>query len=180
MPDPSAFREAVAFVLDHEGGSSDDPDDPGEATNFGISFRFYKKISPAATKADILGLTREQAVEIYMKYFWLGPGCDKMPPALGFIAFDACVNQGNARAIMMLQRAMRLPVQTIDGVYGPATDKAAQKLYSPALLSEYSAQRGQAYGVAGGFRRYGLGWMRRLIEAHSYALGIYNSNDGRL
>lgn len=52
------FEHAVSFVLAHEGGYSDDPDDDGGETKFGISKRSYPHV-------DVDALTIEQAKVIY-------------------------------------------------------------------------------------------------------------------
>ena len=40
---PDLFDAAVSYVLKWEGGYSNDPDDPGGETNFGISKRAYTR-----------------------------------------------------------------------------------------------------------------------------------------
>ena len=36
------FEEAIKVILKHEGGYSNDKDDPGGATDYGISLRFLQ------------------------------------------------------------------------------------------------------------------------------------------
>ena len=85
------FEQCVKFVLDHEGGYVNHPDDPGGETNFGISKRAYPDL-------DIKNLTIEEAKEIYKRDYW-----DKIPLthsgdyySLGsaMIMFDTAVNMG--------------------------------------------------------------------------------------
>ena len=52
------FETAIAFVLNEEGGYSNDPRDPGGETNFGISKRAHPQV-------DIKNLTLEEAESIY-------------------------------------------------------------------------------------------------------------------
>jgi lysozyme family protein len=67
----SLFEPAVRLVLQHEGGWVDDPLDPGGATNYGISLRFYKQsIDPSATPETIHNLTVQDASNIYLKCWW--------------------------------------------------------------------------------------------------------------
>jgi len=54
----ATFDNAVNFVLQWEGGYSNDPEDPGKETNFGISKKSYPGL-------DIKNLTKEKAREIY-------------------------------------------------------------------------------------------------------------------
>lgn len=171
---PDLFNEFVEYELQAEGGYVDDPDDPGGATNFGISLKFYRdEIDPKADKNAIKALTRDQAIAIYQERFWNLPGCGRMPPAIALLVFDGGINQGRNKAISLLQRSLRMPVEVIDGVYGSKTQLLASMSYSPVLIDELTAQRANAYGD-GNFKKYGLGWMRRLIATHSYAIEVYN------
>ncbi|WP_413462596.1 glycosyl hydrolase 108 family protein, partial [Kingella kingae] len=43
-------------------------------------------------------MSREQAIEIYRKAFWARYQCDKLPSALAWQYFDACVIHGASHA----------------------------------------------------------------------------------
>lgn len=72
----SNFNSAILFVLQNEGGYSDDKVDKGGATNFGISTRFLKLIDKDingdghVNKKDIIELTKDKSIELYKEYFW--------------------------------------------------------------------------------------------------------------
>ena len=85
------FEDALKFVLKWEGGYSNDPNDPGGETKFGISKRSYPNL-------DIKNLTLEQAKEIYLQNYWLKADCDKLTSPLDIIVFDTAVNMGVSRA----------------------------------------------------------------------------------
>jgi len=89
------FKEALNFVLKWEGGYSNDPNDPGGETKFGISKRSYPEL-------DISKLTLEQAKEIYYQNYWLKAGCDTLPYPINICVFDTAVNMGRRRAIEFL------------------------------------------------------------------------------
>src|SRR5664280_1189786 len=57
------FLAAIQYVLLNEGGFSDDPNDPGGATNFGILQRELPGV-------DIRTITREQAISFYLPNYW--------------------------------------------------------------------------------------------------------------
>ena len=70
----SNFESAVEKVLKHEGGYVDHANDPGGATNYGISLRFVKQSTGIDLDVDgdgdidaddIKAMTPEQAKEIY-------------------------------------------------------------------------------------------------------------------
>lgn len=148
------FDIAVAFILDREGGYTNDQHDPGGETKYGISKRAYPDL-------DIPSLTRSDATGIYRKHYWDACRCSELPGGLDLLTFDAAVNQGTDAAIKMLQRALKVKD---DGVLGPVT-MAAALASSKDIATEYAAQRMLAYGLNPNFSRYGLGWSRRLMKA---------------
>lgn len=58
VPTDDLFARCIAFVFESEGGLSEDPNDKGGTTKFGISQRAYPNV-------DIKNLTRQQAELIY-------------------------------------------------------------------------------------------------------------------
>ena len=89
------FEKALKFVLKWEGGYSNDPNDPGGETKFGISKRSYPEL-------DISKLTLKQAKEIYYQNYWLKTGCDELPYPFNIVVFDTAVNMGRRRAMEFL------------------------------------------------------------------------------
>lgn len=154
------FDLALEFVLAQEGGLSDDPHDHGGLTKYGISQRAYPDL-------DIRSLTREDAAALYRRDYWDRCRCDELPPTLRLVVFDAAVNQGVPSAIRLLQRALGVAA---DGVIGPITLAAAHDANHDALLTELVARRINDYGLQPQFVRYGLGWSRRVAQAHALAL----------
>ena len=58
----SSYDEALKRVLEHEGGYSNHPSDPGGPTNWGITIFDYRKyVNPKATAADVRRMTVEVA-----------------------------------------------------------------------------------------------------------------------
>ncbi|SPM44721.1 Uncharacterised protein [Orientia tsutsugamushi] len=101
------FEHAVNFVLSHEGGYSDDPDDDGGETKFGISKRSYPHV-------DVDALTVEQAKNIYKCDFW-EPQLYKDIKDVNFATkvFDLAVNMGSNWAHRLVQRALKSTGQDI-------------------------------------------------------------------
>ena len=90
-----SFEKALSFVLSWEGGYSDDKDDPGGETNFGISKRAYPN-------EDIKAMTKERASMLYRRDYWNVMKCDDMPYPLDVVCFDTAVNMGVGRAQTLL------------------------------------------------------------------------------
>jgi lysozyme family protein len=91
------FDRAMEFVIEWEGGFVDHPEDPGGATNFGISSRAHN-----LTYEQVKSLTLEQAKEIYYREYWLKAKCDTLKWPMNLILFDTAVNVGVNRAVSWL------------------------------------------------------------------------------
>ncbi len=68
MTDRERFDRLIVKVLEHEGGLSDHPDDPGGLTHWGISLRSYLHLG----REGIRNLAKETAADIYCRDWW-GP-----------------------------------------------------------------------------------------------------------
>ena len=80
-----SFNKAFAMVIGLEGGYSNDPNDPGGETKYGISKRYNPDV-------DVASLTLEQAKKIYLERYWIPAGCDNQPYPLDICLFDGAVN----------------------------------------------------------------------------------------
>lgn len=147
------FIRAVDLVLRHEGGLVDNPNDPGGLTNFGISQRAYPDV-------DIRALTRNQAMEIYERDYWLPIRGDELPEPVAIVLFDMAVNMGRDRAVRLLQRALNIPQ---DGLLGPRTVAACINGTRRTVALNLTAERVIAYTGMRGFDTFGRGWLRRSI-----------------
>lgn len=108
------FEPAVTKTIRREGGDqfTDDPDDAGGATRWGISKRAHPEVDPK-------NLTLDGAKTIYLKDYWTplqGDSLTSQPIAEAL--FDTAVNMGTAQAVKLAQVVLGLPP---DGDLGPAT-----------------------------------------------------------
>ena len=150
-------------ILGHEGGYSNHPADKGGETNWGIT-----KTTARANgyTGDMRFLSREQAIEIYRKAFWEKYQCDKLPSALAFQYFDACVNHGASHAAKFLQRACGVAA---DGMVGEQTLAAVSRQSDRDLTLKFHAERTKFYTHLSTFSAFGKGWMRRQADNLIYA-----------
>ena len=147
------FATWVNFILQQEGGFTDDPNDPGGPTNFGLI---------ASDGIDPHTVTRDQAIAVYRTKYWTATKADQLPPAVAIVYADAAVNQGAFAAAKMLQQAAGV---TVDGNVGPATINAAIRANPHDLSQELTARRLVRYATTAHFDHFGLGWMRRAVAA---------------
>lgn len=164
---PSLFEHALAHVLAMEGGWSNDPADPGGATNFGITigdFARYRGVplgsdNRQSLEAELASIDRATVRAIYRDRYWLRAVCPELPAAPAVMHFDAAVNHGIGRANRMLQQAVGV---VPDGEIGPATLAAVRAADELALIGRYAELRRSAYRRLPIFARFGKGWLRRV------------------
>lgn len=136
---------AINHILGHEGGNVNDPTDHGGKTNFGISdLRDGKEDGLIDIDLDGIGdvdpenLTREQAIDIFYKDYWLANQCDKLPQCIALIVFDIAVNQSAIFARKSLQRIIGA---TPDGIIGPNTLAMLESVSNSFVLHELTKRR---------------------------------------
>lgn len=160
MASETTFQTAMSRVLLMEGGYSNDPNDPGGETNFGISKRSYPD-------RDIANLSQADAVAIYREDFWQKTQIVSLADAVAGAAFDLAVNMGAKAGIKIVQRAISFAGTTIvdDGVIGPATMRASFAVDPVKVIALIRWQACLHYlAIVDGrpaSRRYLDGWLRR-------------------
>ena len=118
------FDYAVNIVLWHEGGYSNDPDDPGGETNFGITQDDLKEHMCDFTSfpCDVKDLNRIEAEYFYKKVYWDKynyNAINSLPIATKI--FDMAVNMGAHEAHILVQRSLTYCGHSdiaIDGILG--------------------------------------------------------------
>jgi lysozyme family protein len=112
------FLPAIQYTLVNEGGFSDNPNDPGGATNFGILQREMPGV-------DIRSITRDQAISFYLSNYWnKAPYANINSQEVATKLFDTHVNLGLGSAVMIAQHALGFQPSDIDGNMGPMTVNA--------------------------------------------------------
>jgi len=182
----SVFDLAYSFVQKWEGGSrfTMDPDDPGGATKFGISYRFLEGL-PLSMKdinkddifswRDVQKLEDKKAKEIFKKYFWDTQRLSWFPDCLAVVMFDTSVNLGRFRTAKYLQTA----ISTVpDGIIGPITLdtlKTYLKVIIPGerILIDFILERRIMHyenlrDQTDWGNKYFLGWMNRVNDLKEF------------
>lgn len=152
------FLTAINRVLSHEGGYVNDKDDPGGETKWGISKRSYPSVS-------IKELTRNQAIAIYYRDFWLKTHCEELSDGAGYQFMDSAVNSGISQSIRFMQRAVGV---ADDGIYGPVTLAAIRKVTETDFIMLFLAERLEFMTKLKNWTNHGKGWARRIAQNLRY------------
>lgn len=118
-PPVADFRAALPYALKHEGGWVDDPDDPGGATNFGVTLKVAASVG-ITTKEQLRNITQDQVAQVYRQY-WRFDGIHSQRVATKLL--DMAVNMGLKTAVNLAQRGLNAAGASlsIDGLWGPQT-----------------------------------------------------------
>lgn len=172
-------------IVAREGGYVNDADDPGGATNFGVTIHTMRRLGLDLDRdgdvdaVDVQRLSRSQAVDIFIQHYFQKPRIDLLPVALQASVFDMYVNAGG-NAVKILQRLLgefQEPV-TVDGALGPKSAAAVERAHNKAgsfFIDAYGiARRNYYFRLAdrrAASRKYARtraggkgGWIRRAEE----------------
>ena len=156
-----SVRDIAQEILAREGGYVNDPDDPGGATNHGVTIHAMRRLGLDLTgdgkvdTNDLRVLTADKALQIFIDEYFKKPGLDALPAPRQASVFDMSVNAGS-NAVKILQRLlnqMRISV-SVDGAVGPQTVAACETAMASApdhFVDAYGiARRNYYYALADG------------------------------
>ena len=81
----ASFDKAFELIIGLEGDYSNDPQDPGGETKYGICKTYNPDV-------DIKNLDLQGAKKIYLEKYWIPSGCDEAEYPMDIILFDSAVN----------------------------------------------------------------------------------------
>lgn len=168
----ACFLMALPYVLKHEGGWADDPDDPGGATNFGITLAVARKHG-VPDKAALRAISQEKVAAIYRAGYWQFDGIQDQRVATKI--FDMAVNMGPATAVTLAQRSVNEVGGSVrvDGDYGLQTEGGINFVLPDALLDALCQASAQRYHRIVDLRpssaKFLRGWLKRAASIPSAA-----------
>lgn len=172
------FESFFPTLLSHEGGFVNHPNDPGGATNKGITFATFKANAKALgiepTLENLKSLTDDQAMAIYRARYWNAIRGDEIEDqAVAEQIFDFYVNAGR-NAIKVLQRTVNGFGYHFDinGKIDSAVLSAVNGISPPALYREYREKRIAYYEWIATrnpkLKVFLKGWLNRANSFRSY------------
>lgn len=184
----------LASIIFYEGGYSDDPDDPGGKTKYGITERVAREYGYLGAMED---LTQEQANRIYTELYVDQPHFNlllEINPAVGHKLIDAGVNVGTMRVSTWFQQALNsysrngkdYPKISEDGIIGKKTLEAYQALEKKRgstkacelIIKALDGYQSTYYLKLSAYAKYTVGWIDNRVgnipldQCREYNLGI--------
>ena len=139
------FDKAFEFIMRWEGYKSNDPDDSGGRTIFGISERSHSEVVKRLwdmPKAE----AREEAKIFYKTEYWDRTHGDSLPDKIDIFAFDTAVNIGISQSSWI-------------------TDEGLNNLFDCFIMRlRYYSQ----IAKYGNNIKYLRGWLNRVIDLWEY------------
>lgn len=167
------FLRCHEIIARWEGGYSDHPNDPGGATNFGITIGTLSAWrGRAVTKSDVRDLSYGEALEIFAARYWRVIQGDELAPAVALMTYNAAMNSGPSRGVRFLQEALNRQgaAVDIDGEMGPQTLRASARADARMLVKDYAETYTAFYESLPTFGTFGRGWLNRLSDVEENAL----------
>ena len=146
----NSVRQIAQEIVDREGGFVNDPDDPGGATNFGVTIHTMRRLGldldrdGSITVADVHALSRPQAVQIFLEHYYNRPLIAELPQPLQATVFDMYVNSGSNAVKILQQLLVEMGFKVaVDGALGPQSLSAVR-----AAFQAGPEEMTNAYGIA--------------------------------
>jgi len=148
------FDAALKVLFPEEGPYSNDPQDPGGETKWGIARNMHREI----TDDQWARWTQADSIALYRSKYWDAHRCGELPWDWALALFDGEVNQGGT--VVLAQEALGIK---IDGIVGPQFIEAAEES-QPFHVQKYLALRAKRYTQAPLWAQDGQGWLIRLFN----------------
>jgi lysozyme family protein len=169
-----AFNACIPIILSSEGGYVDNPHDPGGPTNLGITLNTLSGwLGRPASIDDVKALTPDIAGQIYQANYYNPVHGPDLQDGVDLMAFDASVNSGPGRAIMLLQTALGVKA---DGLFGRMTLAAAKAKDPSDTINAFHDAHAAFYRCLSTFPVFGKGWLARNDRTCRLALAMISSD----
>lgn len=160
-------QQVLSWTGLSEGGYVNHPDDPGGATNLGVTQRVYSawRISHGLPARSVRHITQDEAHRLFVEQYFEPVWFDKLPSGVDYCQADYSINSGPHQATKDLQRVLVDLGNDIavDGQMGVVT-LAAVRSEDPALIVSAVCNRRLAFMKS--LRHWPTfkgGWERRVM-----------------
>lgn len=169
------FDVAFEILLEFEGEYTNNLNDPGGITKYGISKKSYPQL-------DIENLTKEDAQKIYYRDFWIPLKCNDIPSGINIALFDTAVNIGLKNAVKLFQITINYIRKennkkeiSVDGIIGNQTLGALEEVLKThtivSIISIFLMKRIEYYvniiSKNKKLKEFLFGWIKRTIVLYN-------------
>jgi lysozyme family protein len=176
------FEKGIPIVLCQEGFFSDDKDDNGGTTKYGISLRFLKSLGKdgdlnddgIVDKKDFEDLSKEIAIKLYRTSFWDANKLSLLKHQhLASFILSIAVNVGNYRCGKLIQKSLneisRGNAVKEDGIIGTKTigllnDVKNMSVFIGTFALNVIGFYRDLVASNSKQRKYLLGWINRVFD----------------
>ncbi|MBO1529664.1 glycoside hydrolase family 108 protein [Psychrobacter sp. F1192] len=152
----NVFDNIFDRLMKHEGGYVNHPNDPGGETMYGVT----KRVAQAhGYYGPMRSLPKSTAKAITEKSYYKAVKGDQLDRLIAWQLTDAAYNHGNRQAVKFLQRAVGA---SADGLIGPRTLAAVEKMDKNDVVFLFNAERIEFYTRLRTWQTFGRGWARRV------------------
>jgi lysozyme family protein len=142
------FKKSLDYVLGNEGGWSNNKNDKGGATKFGITLTTLEAWKECeCTVEDIRQLSANEACKIYENFYWDKYHLNLISnDSIATALFDMIINMGPSNAIKLAQKTANMSLRILpralvveDGAMGSATAIAINMVDTKDYLVNFQA-----------------------------------------
>jgi hypothetical protein len=171
------FETAFQKLMKSEGGYVDHPNDPGGATNIGVTQRIYDgwRSQNGYAPQSVRNVTEDEARQIFRTMYWDKVGASSMPIGLDYALADFAYNSGPRRALLTLQKSLGID-QT--GLWDEITSREVShpSFSTTDAIGKLNNQRMAFLKGLPTWDAFGKGWTNRVNEVGNSA--IWASQNG--
>ena len=162
------FENCLPLLLNAQGGFSSDPQNPQEASNFGIKLATLKTWKAKdVTVDDIKNLTKADAQEFYRANYWIPVRGSDLPNGVDLAVLDFAVTADAPTALKSLQKIVGV---VNDGSFGPVTIAAIKVMDRHTLITRISSERFDYYHGRPELANAQAAWTARIRDIEQAAL----------
>ena len=166
------FNSIFEYILDVEGGYSNDKADKGGKTKYGIIEVEARKYG---YKGDMKDLSKEIAEDIYKNKYYLSNNLDKIKDKRVALSIaDWTINSGNwgTKKAQQTVNILKGDVLVVDGVLGEKSIQAINSINPEMFLTQYHELQRKFYkAIVDNNPSQSVflkGWLNRVIKKENY------------
>lgn len=157
----------LELIFDLEGGYSNDKNDPGGPTMYGIIEKVYHRYlkNEGLPLKDVRDITDFEVHKIYEQLYWDPMHLDLLNKDKAVFMFQFGINCGVNKAIMLVQDCLGLKV---DGILGPKTAKAINEAPIATLVNVQKSRYDVVIAGNEKLECFRVGWGNRIKRTLQY------------